>query len=139
MNRKKIIGMLAITIVIAAIGSVAAFGGKSSGIDRQSKDNITNAIKANDFDSWRSEMSLQLTQENFNKLVQNYQTMSQRHGNASHWRENMTEKQGIMSGKQAMSAGMIQAIKDNSYTDWTAAVVDSKSPLVSNKMEIIRK
>jgi hypothetical protein len=40
MNRKKILGMLAITIVVAAIGSVAAFGGRFTGIDPQSRDNI---------------------------------------------------------------------------------------------------
>jgi ABC-type antimicrobial peptide transport system permease subunit len=124
MNRKKILGMLAITIVVAAIGSVAAFGGKFTGIDPQSRDNITNAIKTGDFGAWQAAMSAQITPDNFNKLVQNYQTMSQRRGN-------MTEKQGIMSGKQSLSAGMIQAIKDNSYTEWTTAVAGSTSPLVS--------
>jgi hypothetical protein len=43
----------------------------------------------------------------------------------------MTGKQGTMYGKQSLNAGMIQAIKDNSYTEWTAAVVGSTSPLVS--------
>ena len=51
MNRKKILGMLAITIVVATIGSVAAFGGKFTGIDPQSRDNITNAIKTNDYNA----------------------------------------------------------------------------------------
>ena len=46
-------------------------------------DNITNAIKANDFNAWEDAMSAQITQDNFNKLVQRYQTMSQRHGNMS--------------------------------------------------------
>jgi len=124
MNRKKILGMLAITIVVAAIGSVAAFGGKFTGIDLQGRDNITNAIKANDFDTWKAEMSAHLTQDNFNKLVQRYQTMSQKRGN-------MTQKQGTMYGKQALNAGMIQAIKDGSYTEWNAAILNSTSPLVS--------
>lgn len=44
----------------------------------------------------------------------------------------MTGKQGTMfSGRQALNAGMIQAIKDNSYTEWNAAAVNSTSPLVS--------
>jgi hypothetical protein len=124
MNRKKIIGMLAITIVVAAIGSVAAFGGRFSGIDPQGMDNITKAIKANDFNSWKSAMSTQITEDNFNKLVQRYQTMPQRHGN-------MTGKQGMMYGKQALNSGMIQAIKNGSYTEWSAAIVNSTSPLVS--------
>ena len=125
MNRKKILGMLAITIVVAGIGSVAALGGKFPGIDPQSRDNITNAIKANDFNAWQTAMSAQLTQDNFNKLVQRYQTMSQKRGN-------MTEKQGIMSsGRQALNAGMIQAIKDVNYDAWITAAMNSKSPLVS--------
>ncbi len=49
MNRKKLFSLLAITIVVATIGSVAALGGKFPGIDSQSRDNITNAIKTNDF------------------------------------------------------------------------------------------
>jgi len=125
LNRKKILGMLAITIVVASIGSVAAFGGRFLGMDSQSRDNITNAIKANDYNAWQAAMSAQLTQDNFNKLVQRYQTMSQRHGN-------MTEKQGTMSyGRQALSAEMVQALKDGNYDAWKTAVVNSKSVLVS--------
>lgn len=124
MNRKKILGMLAITIVVAAIGSVAAFGGKYTGMDPRSRDNITNAIKTNNYDDWQAAMSAQITQDNFNKLVQRYQTMSLRH-------ENMTEKQGMMSGKQAMSTEMTQALKDGSYDAWKIAAVNSNSPLVS--------
>ncbi len=125
MNRKKIFGLLAITIVVATIGSVAAFGGKFPGIDSQSRDNITNAIKANDYNAWKEAMSAQLTQDNFNKLVQRYQTMSQRH-------ENMSEKQGTMfSGRQVLNAEMNKAIKDVDYDAWKTAAVNSKSPLVS--------
>jgi ABC-type cobalt transport system substrate-binding protein len=125
MNRKKLFSLLAITIVVAAIGSVAALGGRFPGIDPQSRDNITNAIIANDFNAWQAAMSAQITQDNFNKLVQRYQTMFQRHGN-------MSEKQGTMfSGSQAMNAEMIQAIKDGNYDAWKTAAVNSKSPLVS--------
>jgi hypothetical protein len=132
MNRRNVFGLLAITIVVASIGTVAAFGGNFSridpqflGIDPQIRDNITNAIKANDYNAWKEAMSAQLTEDNFNKLVQRYQTMSQRH-------ENMSEKQGTMfSGRQALSAEMIQAIKDGDYDAWKTAAVNSKSPLVS--------
>jgi len=125
MNRIKVFGLLAIMIVVASIGSVTAFGGKFPGIDSPGRDNIFNAIKANDYNAWQTAMSAQITQENFNNLVQRYQTMSQRHGN-------MTEKQGItFSGRQALNAGMIQAIKDKNYDAWKTAVVDSTSPLVS--------
>ena len=125
--------MLAITIVLAAIGSVAALGGKFPGIDPQIGNNITNAIKANDYNAWKSAISAQLTQDNFNKLVKRYQTMSQRRENMSQWRENMYRTQGSMYyGIQALNAGMIKAIKDKSYSEWNTAIVNSTSPLVSN-------
>lgn len=125
MNGKKILGLLAITIVVATIGSVAALGGKIPGIDPQSRDNITNAIKANDFNAWQAAMSAQITQDHFNKLVQRSQTMSQKHGN-------MSEKQGTMfSGRQALNTEMIQALKDGNYNAWKTAALNSKSPLVS--------
>ncbi|MCE8424500.1 MAG: hypothetical protein J5U17_01820 [Candidatus Methanoperedens sp.] len=125
MNRKKLYGLLAITIVVATIGSVAAYGGKFPGINPQSRDNITNAIKTNNYTAWQAEMSAQLTQDNFNKLVQRYQTMSQKYGN-------MSEKQGTrFYGRQALNAEMIQAIKDGKYDAWKTAAVNSKSPLVS--------
>jgi hypothetical protein len=126
MNRKKLYGLLAITIVVASIGSVAAFGGKITGMDPQSRDNITNAIKANDFGAWQAAITAQLTQANFDKLVQRYQTMSQRHGN-------MSEQRGKMfPGGQALNADMIQAVKNGNYEAWKTAAVNSKSPLVSN-------
>jgi hypothetical protein len=51
--------------------------------------------------------------------------MSQRHGN-------MYERYGItFSGRQALNARMIQAIKDGNYSAWKTAVVTSKSVLVS--------
>ena len=130
MNRKKLFGFLAITIVVAAIGSVAAFGEKFPGIDSQSRNNITNAIKANDFNSWKAAMTAQLTQAKFDKLVQSYQTMSQRRANMSQWYGNMSNPQGTMLSGQAMNAGMIQAIKDVNYDAWKTAVVNSTSPLV---------
>jgi len=49
----------------------------------------------------------------------------------SQWRGNMSKIQGSMFGIQALNAGMIQAIKDNSYTEWNAAIVNSTSPMVS--------
>jgi hypothetical protein len=124
MNKKTIFGLLAIFIVVASIGSVAAFGEKLSGMDVAARDNIINAIKANNFTAWKEAMSAQLTEDNFNKLVQRCQTMSQH--------ENMSEMQRTMfSGRQALNAEMNTAIKEGNYTAWKTAAVDSKSPLVS--------
>ncbi|MFZ2410886.1 MAG: hypothetical protein WAW23_04890 [Candidatus Methanoperedens sp.] len=125
MNRKRIFGVLAIFIVVASIATVSAFQGKFSGMDTAGRGEILNAIKTKDFNAWKELMSARLTEDNFNKLVQRYQTMSQRH-------ENITEKQGTMfSGRQALNAEMIQALKDGNYDAWKTAVVNSKSPLVS--------
>ncbi len=125
MNRIKVFGLLAIMVVIASIGSVAAFGGKFPVIDPQGRDKILNAIKANDYNAWKEAIMSQLTEENFNKTVQRYQAMSHRYGN-------MSEKRGSMfSGKQALNAEMIQAIKNGNYDEWKKAVVNSKSPLAS--------
>ncbi len=125
MNRKKLFGLLAITLVVVSIGSVAAFEGKFLGIDPQTGDNITKAIKANDYNAWHAAMSALLTQDNFNKLVQRYQRMSQMHGNISEYKGRM------FSGSQALSTEMIQAIKDGNYDAWKTAVVNSTSPIVS--------
>ncbi len=125
MNKKTIFGLLAIFIVVASIGSVAAFGEKLSGMDVAARDNIINAIKANNFTAWKEAMSAQLTEDNFNKLVQRCQTMSQRHGN-------MSGKQGVMSSeKLALNQEMNQAIKDGSYDAWKTAAEKSNSPMIS--------
>lgn len=125
MNRKNLLGFLAILVVVASIGSAAAFGGKFSVIDPQGRDKILNAIKANDYNAWKNAISSQLTEENFNKNVQRYQAMSQKHGNLSEMRGS------VFSGNQAFNAEMIQAIKDGNYDAWKKAVVNSKSPLAS--------
>ncbi len=122
MNRKNVLGFLAILAVIASIGSVAALGGKFPSLDPQAQDKITNAIKANDYNAWKEAISAQLTQDNFNKIVQRYQAMLQRHGN---------ETRGMVSGNQTLNAEMIQALKDGNYDAWKKAVANSKSPLVS--------
>lgn len=125
MNKKTIFGLLAIFIVVASIGSVAAFGKKFSGMDAAARDNIINAIKAKDYTTWKDAMSAQLTEENFNKLVQRAETMSQRHGN-------MFEKQGVMSSeKLALNQEMNQALKDGSYDAWKTAAEKSNSPMIS--------
>lgn len=125
MNRRKVLGLLAIMVVVASIGSVAAFGGKFFGMDPESGNAIVNAIKAKDFNAWKEAITAQLTEENFNKLVEQQAAMSQRH-------ENMSEKRGAMSsGIQALNEEMNRAIKEGNYDAWKKAVVNSKSPLVS--------
>ena len=124
MNRRKVFGLLAIIVVVASIGSVAAFGGKYFGMDPESGNAIVNAIKAKDFNAWKEAITAQLTEENFNKLVEQQAAMSQRH-------EKMSEKRGAIVGIQALNEDMNKAIKDGNYDAWKTASVNSKSPLVS--------
>ncbi len=110
MNRIKVFGLLAVIVVMASIGSVAAFGGKFSIIYPQGQEKIINAIKANNYTAWKEAISAQLTEENFNNITQRYQAMSQRH-------ENMSEKRGAMSSEtRTLTQEMNQAIKDGNYT-----------------------
>ncbi len=117
MNNKTILGILAILIVVVTIGSVSAFGGKFFGMNPETQNNIANAIKTNNYTAWKDAMSAQLTQENFNKLVQRMQTMSQRHGN--------------MSEKLALNQEMNQAIKDGNYNAWKTAAQKANSSMIS--------
>lgn len=93
MEKKSIIFVGIFATVLIAIGIVAACGGfggiggfggfipGNSTNSTQMKDfynQVQNAIKNNDFNTWKSLMESQLTQDNFNKLVSNYQKMEQR-------------------------------------------------------------
>lgn len=123
MNRKRIFGVMAIFIVVASIATVSAFQGKFSGMDTAGRDNIINAIKAKDFNAWKEAMSDLLTQENFNKIVENQDAMSQRHGN-------MSEKRGAMSSERgAFNEQMNKAIKEGNYEAWKEAAVNT--PIIS--------
>jgi hypothetical protein len=125
MNRRKVFGLLAIMVIVASIGSVAAFGGQLSVIDPQGRDKIINAIKANDYNAWKEAISAQLTEENFNNIVQRYQAMSQRH-------ENMSEKRSSMfSERRVLSEEMNKTIQDGNYEAWKKAANNSRYPLIS--------
>ncbi len=125
MNKRNVFGLLGIIAIVASIGTVAALGGKIPLINPQEQDKILNAIKANDFNAWKDAMSAQLTKENFDKIVQRYQSMSQKQGNLS------ANRGSMFHGNQTLNAELIQAIKDGNYDAWKKAAADSKSPLVS--------
>jgi len=121
MNKKTIFGLLAVFIVVATIGSVSAFGGKFFGMDPKSQENIVNAIKEKDYTAWKDAMSAQLTEENFNKLVERQAAMAQR-------QINMSEKHGAIS---ALNQELNQAVKDGNYTAWKTAAGKTNSPMIS--------
>jgi hypothetical protein len=116
MNRKRIFGVLAIFIVVASIATVSAFQGKFSGMDTAGRDNIINAIKAKDFNAWKELMSAQLTEENFNKLVEGHAEMSEK-------------RAAISSQRGALNEQIVQAIEKGNYEAWKEAAVNS--PIIS--------
>jgi hypothetical protein len=76
MKRTKFFGVIALMIILAALGTASAFGGHFFGIDPDNRGDIVNAIEANDFKVWKEAMSDQLTEENFNMLVERHEQMS---------------------------------------------------------------
>jgi hypothetical protein len=58
-----------IAIMLLGILTVSAFGGFGFG----NKEEINNALENNDFDAWKTAMTQQLTEENFNKMVERHQ------------------------------------------------------------------
>ena len=91
-------------VVVISIGSVSAFGGKTFGMDSESRDAIVNAINAKDYNAWKEAMSAELTEENFNKLV---------------------ERQEAMSEKQVEREAMEKAIQEGDYEAWKKAAENS--------------
>lgn len=126
MNGKRI-GMLAIFIVVASIATVSAFHGKFPGMDAAGGGEILNAIKTNDFNAWKEAMSARLTEENFNKLVERQQVMSQKH-------EDILQKRGAMSSERgAFNEQMVQAIEKGDYNAWKEAAVNT--PMISKILD----
>ena len=70
--------MLALMVVVASIGSISAFGGKFFGMDSESREKIAEAIETNDYNAWKEAMSAQLTEENFNMLVERHEAISEK-------------------------------------------------------------
>jgi len=100
MKRKSVFGVLALIMLVASLGAAAAFGGNFFGMDSKSRDTIINAIKAKDYNAWKEAMSAQLTEENFNKLVERHEAMSKR---------------------QAQREAMEKAVQEGDYEAWKKA------------------
>jgi len=76
MKRTKFFGVLALVIIMAVLGTASAFGGNFFGMDPGNREDIVNAIEANDYEVWKEAMSDQLTKENFQMLVERHEQMS---------------------------------------------------------------
>ncbi|HEY9246346.1 MAG TPA: hypothetical protein VIO11_05815 [Candidatus Methanoperedens sp.] len=104
MKSKSILGLLALMILFGLFGAASAFGGDFFGMNNQTRDTILNAIKAKDYNAWKEAMSSQLTEENFNTLVERHEAMSKR---------------------QAQKEAMVKAIKEGDYEAWKKAIENS--------------
>ena len=104
MKKTTKFGVLALLLIgmVVTTGLVYAFGG---GLDSESKEEIRQAIEAGDYDAWKEAVSAKLTEENFNKLVERHQAMSEK-------REMMQEH------RQAIEA----ALEAEDYEAWKAAM-----------------
>ena len=98
MKRTKFFGVLALMIILAALGTASAYRGNFFEMDPESREKMVNAIEANDYEAWKEVMSNQLTEENFNDCVE-------RHEARSEMREHREDK------IQAIEAGDYEAFK----------------------------
>jgi len=99
--KRIIFGALALMVVAASIGSISAFGEKFFGMDSGSREKIAEAIETNDYNAWKEAMSAQLTEENFNMLVERHEAMSE---------------------ERAQREAMEQALEEGDYEAWKEAV-----------------
>lgn len=91
-------------MLVASLGVAQAFGGNLFGMGSESRDAIENAIKAKDYNTWKEAMAAELTEENFNKLVERQETMSER---------------------QVQREAMENAIQEGDYEAWKKAAENS--------------
>jgi hypothetical protein len=113
--KKITVGVLAFSIIaILGIGIIAAFpfGNMKFNKDltdeektqmQEFHDSLKQAIENNDFESWKSLMESQLTEENFNLLVERYNQMSE---------ENEANQAIRDQIKDAMKAGDYETAKE---------------------------
>lgn len=109
MKRTKFFSVLALMIIIAALGTASAFGGIFCGMDPESSEDIVNAIEANDYKAWKEAMSNRLTEENFNMLVERHEAISER---------------------QAHREVIELAIQEGDYETWKEAVENMNSEMM---------
>lgn len=77
MKRTRFFSVLALMIILAALGTASAYRGNLSGMNSESKEDIVNAIETNNYQAWNEAMSNRLTEENFNKCVERHEARSE--------------------------------------------------------------
>jgi len=88
MKNKRMYGIVALaTMALLLVGGVNAFGfgfGNSLDLSEEEQtemqafhDQVQNAIENEDFETWQTLMESQLTEENFEKVVERHQVMSE--------------------------------------------------------------
>lgn len=104
-NMKKTtisLAALALVGILGSVGLASAFG--FGFFDGQNRTAIEQAVKNNDFQSWKSAMTETLTQENFDKIVE---------------RRNLTSNR---MGQRMEQVSVMRAIKSGNYTAYIEAV-----------------
>lgn len=104
MTRIGSLGVLALILIVISIGGVSAFKGNFFGIDPENNEDITNAIKAKNFNAWKAAMSDRLTEDRFNTLVERYEAMSER----------QEQRQNIIEAIEAGDYETFQTAAENS-------------------------
>ena len=94
MEQKYILGIIALAIVaVLGISVISAYGFGMWNSDitdeekaeiLQQKEAIRIAIENGDYETWKSLMEGQLTEENFNELVEKHEKMSEYQGDFAH-------------------------------------------------------
>lgn len=129
----NIIILVSLSMIIVFAGIVSAFGWSSP--NQENRTAIQQAIEDNDFEAWKTAMSAELTEENFNMIVDRYNKMfgnmtdmnmtnftfdkslmPSRDPNDIHPKDipgNMTEIMGLQNEvKQAIQSGNYEAYKN---------------------------
>jgi uncharacterized membrane protein YgaE (UPF0421/DUF939 family) len=98
--KRTIIYMLGFMIVgvLVSVGIVFAFNSRF--MSEEQRLAIKRAIEENNFEAWKAAMEQTLTQENFNKLVERYKTITER-------------KELLNKVKQAIKEGNYTAYKES--------------------------
>jgi len=90
-------------LLVFSIGAVSAFGGKFLGMDSESREDMVNAIEAEDWDAWMAAKSDRMTEGNFKDHVDRQEARSAMHDEKSVMRELREDK------KLAIEAGDYEA------------------------------
>lgn len=77
MKKISILSVLAVMVLIFSIGAASAFRGNFFGMDPENREDMVNAIEAEDYDAWMAAKSDRMTEENFNERVAKHEARAE--------------------------------------------------------------